>query len=243
MTDDRTPTVPGTLAAEFALGLLDGDELREARRRASSDPDFASQVARWRGSLAPLHLEIDEVSPPIDLWNRIEAATTGEAAANDNVFPLRRQLTVWRSATAAMAAIAACLALVIAFEPRPRHVIQPAASQLASTPMVAMIGSNGAMKVVASWDPTGRQLILAIPGGMPADSVHSNELWVIPSDGKPRSLGTMPNGKQMHMRLAKALAQLLTQGATIAISVEPRGGSPTGAPTGPVVASGALNRA
>jgi anti-sigma-K factor RskA len=121
--------------------------------------------------------------------------------------------------------------------------MQPAASQPTSTPMVAMIGSNGAMKVVASWDPTGRQLILAIPGDMPADSVHSNELWVIPSDGKPRSLGTMPNGKQMHMRLANALAQLLTQGATIAISVEPRGGSPTGAPTGPVVASGALNRA
>jgi anti-sigma-K factor RskA len=83
MTDDRTPTVPGTLAAEFALGLLDGDELREARRRALSDPDFASQVARWRGSLAPLHLEIDEESPPIDLWNRIEAATTGEATTGE----------------------------------------------------------------------------------------------------------------------------------------------------------------
>jgi anti-sigma-K factor RskA len=47
----------------------------------------------------------------------------------------------------------------------------------------------------------------------------------------------------MHMRLADALAQLLQQGATIAISVEQRGGSPTGAPTGPVVASGALSKA
>jgi anti-sigma-K factor RskA len=47
----------------------------------------------------------------------------------------------------------------------------------------------------------------------------------------------------MHMRLADALAQLLRQGATIAISVEPPGGSPTGAPTGPVVASGPLNQA
>jgi anti-sigma-K factor RskA len=63
---------------------------------------------------------------------------------------------------------------------------------------------------------------------------------VIPAGGKPRSLGTMPDRKQMHMKLADTLATLLQQGATIAISVEPRGGSPTGAPTGPVVASGAL---
>ena len=53
----------------------------------------------------------------------------------------------------------------------------------------------------------------------------------------------MPASKQMHMRLADALAELMQQGATIAISVEPPGGSPTGAPTGPVVASGALQSA
>jgi anti-sigma-K factor RskA len=45
------------------------------------------------------------------------------------------------------------------------------------------------------------------------------------------------------MELAQALAELMRNGATIAISVEPRGGSPTGAPTGPVIASGALTRA
>ena len=56
-------------------------------------------------------------------------------------------------------------------------------------------------------------------------------------------MGTMPAAKQMHMQLADALADLLQQGATIAITVEPRGGSPTGAPTGPIVASGALTKA
>jgi anti-sigma-K factor RskA len=53
----------------------------------------------------------------------------------------------------------------------------------------------------------------------------------------------MPSGKRMHMKLADALATLLQQGATIAISVEPMGGSPTGAPTGPVLVSGPLSRA
>ncbi len=118
------------------------------------------------------------------------------------------------------------------------------APSAAGAPMVALLGDDQKqMKVVASWDPAARQLVLAVPGDMPADPTHSHELWVIPADGKPRSLGTMPAGRQMHMRLADALAQLLQQGATIAISVEPPGGSRTGAPTGPVVVSGALSRA
>ena len=110
--------------------------------------------------------------------------------------------------------------------------------------MVAMLGADQTgMKVVASWDPAARQLVLAVPGNMPPATHASHELWVIPSDGKPRSLGVMPAGRQMHMKLADALAKLLQEGATIAISVEPRGGSPTGKPTGPVVAAGSLQSA
>jgi len=53
----------------------------------------------------------------------------------------------------------------------------------------------------------------------------------------------MGGAKQSHMRLADALATLMENGATVAISVEPPGGSPTGSPTGPVIASGALTKA
>lgn len=244
MTDDRERPEPATTAAEYALGLLSGDELREARKRAASDPQFAEEVARWRGRLAPLHEEVAPVSPPTDLWRQIDAQVrSGVASANDNVPMLRRRVRMWQWSTGGMAALAACLALVLAFEPRAVPVPPAQQAQPAGSPMVAMLGDNGATKVVASWDPSARQLILAVPGDLSGDPNHSHELWVIPSGGKPRSLGTMPTGKQMHMRLADALAQLLEQGATIAISVEPRGGSRTGAPTGPVVASGALKQA
>ncbi len=143
-----------------------------------------------------------------------------------------------------MTAIAAGLALVLVYQPHPAPPPgTPAAQRAPAAPMVAMLGDKTAMKVVASWDPAARQLVLAVAGDMPADPKHAHELWVIPPNGKPRSLGTMGSGKQMHMRLAETLATLLQQGATIAISVEPPGGSPTGAPTGPVVASGSLTRA
>lgn len=229
------------LAAEHALRVLGGDESRAAAVLEASDALFAIDVARWRGRLAPLLGEVADARPPASLWTRIDRATPAPDAAN--VIFLRRSVARWRMAAAGMTALAAAFGLVLLQQPRvPSAPI--AIQRVAAPPMVAMLGdSDKNMKVVASWDPAARQLVLAVAGDMPADPVHAHELWVIPEDGKPRSLGTMPSTKQMHMRLADTLARLLQQGATIAISVEPPGGSPTGQPTGPVVASGSLDQA
>lgn len=244
MSDDRDMAdEPNDLAAEYALGVLTGDELRRARELARTDAQFRANVARWSGRLAPMLDDVDPVAPPDATWRAI-AHRIGGAADDGNVVQLRRSVKQWRGIAAAMSALAACLAiLLIAGLPRtapvPEHVEQPG-----GPPLVAMLGDQRQqMKVVASWDPAARQLVLAVTGTMKSDPSHSHELWVIPPGGKPRSLGMMRGGRQMHMRLADALAQLLRQGATIAISVEPPGGSPTGAPTGPVVASGPLNQA
>lgn len=245
MSDPHTPDDRAALAAEHALRLLTGSDLADAEALMSSDRQFAAEVAQWRGRFAALAKEIDAADPPAGTWQRIETALGGAGAANDNLVVLERRLKRWRAIGGAMTAVAASLALALLLQPRPAQLspTTTAPSVTAASPMVAMLGDEKAMKVVASWDPNARQLVLAVAADMPADSAHSHELWVIPQDGKPRSLGTMPAGKQMHMRLANALATLLQQGATIAISVEPRGGSKTGAPTGPVVASGALHSA
>jgi anti-sigma-K factor RskA len=233
-----------SIAAEQALRLLTGAEHAQARALSAADPAFAADVARWQGRLADLFEEVNSKAPPAGLWDRIARATSAPAAANENVDELGRRLKAWRAGASAMTAIAAALAIMLVVQPRSAPAPTPAAVQPRSAPMVAMLGNDDKqMKVVASWDPAARQLILAVAGDMPSAPDKSHELWVIPADGKPRSLGTMAKGKQMHMRLEDALAQLMRQGATIAISVEPPGGSPTGAPTGPVVASGSLSQA
>lgn len=242
MTDKRDNGDPRDLAAELALGVLEGDELRRAWALAASDPAFRDEVARWSGRLAPLLDEIEPTTAPESVWRRIESRLGG-GPANDNVAILRRRVGMWRSVAAAASALAASLAIVLLVQLRPQPPVNPGAPPSAAPPMVAMLGDRQQMKLVASWDPMSRQLVLAVAGDMPADPSHSHELWVIPSGGKPRSLGVMANAKQTHMELAEALADLMQDGATVAISVEPRGGSPTGSPTGPVVASGALHSA
>lgn len=245
MTDERNmPDGTNDLAAEYALGVLSGDELRRARELARKDPQFAREVARWSGRLGPMLDEVEAVPPPASAWAVIDRMV-GSANDNGNVVALRRRVHQWRGIAAAMSALAACLAIFIVVRPLPPTPrATPNEQRTQAAPMLAMLGNDQqGTKVVASWDPAARQLVLAVTGDMPSDPAHSHELWVIPADGKPRSLGTMGSGKQMHMELADALAKLLQQGATIAISVEPPGGSPTGAPTGPVVASGALTKA
>jgi len=246
MTDNRTsPSEPRDLAAEYALGVLTGDELRKARELERTDENFRADVARWTGRLAPLLDEVDEVPPPHSVWSVI-GKRIAPSPSNDNVIELGRQVARWRGLAAAMTAIAACLSIVLLWTLPAQRPQAPAVphSTPAPAPLVAMLGDPGeGTKVVASWDPAAHQLVLAVPGDLQADSSHSHELWVIPKGGKPSSLGTMPRTRQMHMRLAQTLARLLESGATIAISVEPRGGSPTGAPTGPVIASGALTQA
>ena len=66
------------------------------------------------------------------------------------------------------------------------------------------------------------------------------ELWLIPTDGKPRALGLLQADHAVTITVPTALAPLARRDSVLAVSLEPPGGSPTGQPTGPVIASGKL---
>ena len=78
------------------------------------------------------------------------------------------------------------------------------------------------------------------PVGMDARG-RTPELWVIPADGKPRSLGVVPEKAAASMTVRPEHREMLAEGATLAVSLEPEGGSPTGQPTGPVVMTGIMS--
>jgi anti-sigma-K factor RskA len=224
------------LAAELAIGLLEGEERAEARALAARDEDFRAAVAGWTGRLAPMLDDVAAAAPPEGLWARIEARIVPPPS---NVVQLRRKVGLWRGYSLAATAIAASLALVLVTRPSPPSRTAP------PTTLVAMMQSEaGPARLVATYDPATHRLIVAAAAGMAPAAGHAHELWLIPaSGGKPHAMGIVSATAPNEMDVPMPMAADVREGATFAISVEPPSGSPTGAPTGPVIARGKLTRA
>jgi len=216
------------LAAELALGLLDQAEADSARDRLRHDSIFAHAHARWQAYAAGLAANLAAVPPP-HVWSAIEAALP----ANDD---LHTSLRLWRGG--AIAASLLVLLLGVRDLQHARMSVMPApVVAMHPAPLVAVLsGKQGAVSV--NFDPASGRLASAVSG---VDAgPRAVELWVIPADGHPRSLGVLSQDRP-GWRVAPALAgHALQPGVTLAVSLEPAGGSPTGLPTGPVILTGKL---
>jgi anti-sigma-K factor RskA len=224
-------------AAELAFGLLDAEERRSAETRAANDPAFADACLHWQGHAVALLAGPSEAPRP-SVWTRIEA----RLPAND-VAP-RSSLRWWQAGTLTASAAAIVLAFVAIdrspIAPPPGIArTAPVASPQSAPPMLAVLtASEGKGVLAVSYDPQSRKLSAA-PNGMVIGQ-HSAELWVIPADGKPRSLGVVADRTPGRTAAPAAAAAAMGPGVTLAISIEPIGGSPTGQPTGKVIMTGKI---
>ncbi|WP_369060751.1 anti-sigma factor [Caulobacter sp. 73W] len=222
---------PDMTAAEYALGVLGADERVAARRRMESEPGFAAEVADWDRRLAPLVDEVAPAQPSRTVWLRIKAGLGAPATIWNN-------LNLWRAATGVSVAAAAACLVVLVTTPAPVAPPAPAVAEAKPTPMAvaALKPESGPPAFVVAYDEAGKRLIIA-PAAVSPDGVHDHELWIMPADGKPVSMGVISAGQVLVIPTERFG---LSQTGTLAVSAEPLGGSPTGQPTGPVVASGAL---
>lgn len=216
------------LAAEFALGLLDRDEADAVQVRAREDAVLSLRIAWWRDQLAPLAREA-EIAPPAGVWPRIEA----KLGANDNAPNAARP---WQWATAGFGALAAVLLAVVMIRPAPLPPVAPAGPP----PLVASVtGETGTAVTISVDDARGTMRVtpLLLNAG-----TGDAELWVIPvGETVPVSMGVV-DARGVTVRDIGQRTQLLAPGATFAISLEAKGGSPTGKAQGPIVATGKIFR-
>ena len=246
MTDEPELTGDDRLAAELALRLLEGEELAQARWRQAQDAAFAALVASWEERLMPLADGIRPAAPDPRVWQAI-AARLGEVAEDaGNVHALRRKATLWRTYSAVVTAVAAALALAVGLDVAKRDPIVRAPAPQAPTGLeptlvASLAGEDGPAALVITYDPDSRSLI-ATPAVLDPAAGHDHELWLIAGSGPPRSLGLVATGKPQKITIPPALLKQLGADATLAVSVEPEGGSRTGQPTGPVIATGQLIR-
>ena len=99
--------------------------------------------------------------------------------------------------------------------------------------------ANDALKLVAYYDDQKGQIKLNRVAGTPTTG-RVFELWLIEGKNPPISLGVLPTAQTGTLTLKASLKAKLS-GATLAISDEPTGGSPTGQPTGAVLATGNIH--
>lgn len=210
MTDD-TPLTPteelDALAGEYVLGVLALPERLAAEARVKRDPAFAAAVARWEARFDGLNDGFAPVTPPAHLLGQIEARLFPPAPR-----PQRRWLG-W--ALGGLAAAALGLAVVLFAPP-------------ATDTIVAELGSTETGLAYEARHDGQMLRITRIAGTGPAAG-QDHELWIIAPNAAPVSLGLLGD-QALQVEYPAPPA-----GWVLAVSVEPAGGSPTGAPTGPVI--------
>lgn len=245
MTSKLTPE-EAALAAELALGVLEGQERPEALRLSLANPAFATAVADWQDRLSPLGAGFAEAPPP-DVWRAIETRLDAEeplrhaspASPASPVVP-RGAVRLWQGIAAASGALAAGLAAIMVLGPAAQREPVPPAVPAAPTPTVIaqLSGADGTL-LAASIGPQARYLdirAVALP-----ESGLTPELWVIPGDGVPRSLGLIARAGTTQVTLPERLRPLLVDGALLAVSLEKPEGAPHTAPSSTPIATGKIS--
>lgn len=215
------PELRERLAAEYALGTLRGRARERLRRWLRDDAELAREVAAWEGRLAPMAEAIPPVAPPPRLWQGIE----------NRLENARKPFSFWKTLGLVASGAAAALLAVAVLLPPQRAGISPSYIAVLSDPK-----TNHPVLVATA---ERGEMVLRVNTLDPAIHVagRSLELWALPRGAQPRSLGLVSDQKAM-LRLAAVADQALGDVPTLAVSLEPQGGSPTGQPTGPVLYTG-----
>jgi len=231
-------------AAEFALGTLEPGERATLAARRLREPDLAAAIGEWERRLSPLAEATPEVEPPRELFADIEtrvhgyrrskrAVATMTTNGGDDAGALQIQLRRWRGTAVAASAILALVLSGFAFrevtrDNAPRQfvaILQKSPESPAFAVSVNIDTREFTVRPVAAQAPIGK----------------SYELWLIEASlGAPKSLGVIDAATLTRAHRLQGYDRAVVTDATYAVTVEPAGGSPTGAPSGAPVFVGKL---
>jgi anti-sigma-K factor RskA len=221
--DDRV------LVAEYALGLLDGRERVVMAHRIETEPQLSDEMRMWQHRLSSLDGEFADMAPPAGTFGKIEHRLWGVA---DKPAGWWNSLILWRWATSVAAALAVVALGLNVMLPRPD-------AQALATQLVAALQANegSGVEFVAFYDQvSGAVRITSLSGEAFSDKDY--ELWYIKGDAPAVSMGVLPINEKREIPLDAAAKAGIEAGTTLAVTLETKGGSPTGVAQGPIVAVG-----
>jgi anti-sigma-K factor RskA len=209
------------MAAEYALGTLDRADREAVASARVTDTILDQAVVDWERRLSPMIETAPEVAPPGNLYSKIEKRIFGSASQQAVIKP-------WRSF-----AMAASLAFVLIAGAALYEKVA-----VNSTPQFVAIleKDHGGPNIMVSFNEKDLTLtVRSTAASAPANK--SYELWLVADGSAPKSLGVL-SAEDSKSIILNNLSPTTIRNSTMAISLEPSGGSPTGAPTGPVILTG-----
>jgi anti-sigma-K factor RskA len=223
MNYQQHPQLLDELAAQYVLGTLRGPARRRFERYCAGNVAALHAVRRWEDRLVDMVAGVAPVAPSALVWDRIKFRIRRDRALR----PKRGLATFgnWRFAVAAgIAALAIAFGVWTGFGPQ------------SSQPFARIVDQQKALVWNIEAPRNRDELRVAAADNLALDPARAYELWALPGEGAaPVSLGLMPKSGRGKLQLNDAQRLALSRSRQIAISLEPPGGSPTGAPTGPVL--------
>ncbi|WP_231423803.1 anti-sigma factor [Pseudomonas sp. Leaf59] len=219
----HTTVLRRALAADYAIGLMPATARRRFDTLLLNDAALRAELGHWQEALASLTGSLPERAVPDHVWAGIQARIEPQGLH----VPAKKPW--WRNGRLLAAACALIAAVLIG-------VLYPRDTGLAYRTTLVAADQQPALQIDTFADHLQVEP-LAIAALTPAQAL---ELWVIPAGGKPISLGLVPTAGKGRIQLSEAQQALLKAPATLAVTLEPEGGSPSGQPTGPVLYKGQL---
>lgn len=216
------PRLQNLLAGEYVLGLMRGAARRRCERLMMESAGLAAEVAAWEERFAAWALRLKPVDPPAYLEWRL----LGRVRKDSRPRGERLRNTFWRSWAVAATVVLAIVMVTQKFTP-PAEV-KPAEFAL-------MSDAKGTPLWLISVHPEANRVDMKVVTPNPVPAGKSYELWMIPDGGKPVPMGLMNETGVASETVPPELLARLAGAKALAISLEPKGGSPTGQPTGPVL--------
>lgn len=223
MSDQQDISEDEALAAEYVLRLLDAEAEQAFKARMADDAALRAQVHFWEAEFATLADDIPAAAPPAAVKARVLSGISGTAVA-----PRRRWGFGWLAIPSALALA------VVAF-----LVVGPILRGPDFDPAyhASLASADGTVRIEAGYAPDGMLFKVIHEAGTP-QAGRDYELWIIGAGADaPVSLGIVPTGQETTFEISPEIAAMIN-GGTLAVSDEPEGGSPTGAPTGDILATG-----
>ena len=219
------------LAGEYVLGVLPLPDRLRVEHRLRQDKAFQAIVARWQENLATFNTEYAAEAPPSWLYGAVETKLFPKSADEQARGLIWSSLNFWRGLTLVT------LSAAIFFAASAGGLFRKPAG---NSSLVATLGSEtSSISLVTLFDrQSGRLKVTPVAAG--AEKSKSLELWLIEGNSAPVPLGVLPDTGDGSIVIPPDMRSRIQDGATLAVSLEPFGGSPTGRPTGPVVASGRI---